>query len=54
MKVKYKRPETDQQYNQRRHKETEELDRILDKIKASGYSSLSSDEKKQLFDASKK
>ncbi len=54
MKVKYKRPETDYEYNQRKHQETENLDRILDKIKMSGYSSLSKDEKKQLFDASKK
>ncbi|NDV96195.1 rhomboid family intramembrane serine protease [Dysgonomonas sp. 521] len=54
MKVKYKKTETDYQYNQRRHKETEEIDRILDKIKASGYSSLSTEEKKRLFDASKK
>lgn len=54
MKVKYKKTETDHQYNQRRHNETEEIDRILDKIKASGYSSLSAEEKKRLFDASKK
>ena len=30
------------------------IDAILDKLKRSGYGSLSADEKKQLFDASKK
>lgn len=54
MKVKYKRNETDYEYNQRKHNDMEEIDRILDKIKASGYSSLTSDEKKRLFDAGKK
>ncbi|MBD8387972.1 rhomboid family intramembrane serine protease [Dysgonomonas sp. BGC7] len=54
MKVKYKKRETDYEYNQRTKSESEEIDRILDKIKASGYTSLSSDEKKRLFDASKK
>ena len=54
MKVKYKKREEDYQYNERRKNETEDIDRILDKIKASGYSSLSSEEKKRLFDASKK
>lgn len=54
MKVKYKKREDDYQYNERRKNETEDIDRILDKIKASGYNSLSSDEKKRLFDASKK
>ena len=54
MKVKHRQAETDYEYNSRRNKESEEIDRILDKIKSSGYSSLSSNEKKQLFDASKK
>lgn len=54
MKVKYKKTETDYEYNQRRHQEAEDIDRILDKIKASGYSSLNSEEKKRLFDASRK
>ncbi len=54
MKVKYKKRETGYEYNQRTKSESEEIDRILDKIKASGYTSLSSDEKKRLFDASKK
>ncbi|MBK5719369.1 rhomboid family intramembrane serine protease [Dysgonomonas sp. Marseille-P4677] len=54
MKVKYNRTETDYEYNQRKRNESEEIDRILDKIKASGYTSLNTEEKKRLFDASKK
>lgn len=54
MKVKYKTREKDYDYNQRRNNDSVEIDRILDKIKASGYGSLSTDEKKRLFDASKK
>lgn len=54
MKVKYTNQETDWEYNNRRHNEQDEIDAILDKLKQSGYSNLSSDEKKKLFDASKK
>lgn len=54
MKVTYKRPETDYEYNARKQREAADLDAILDKLKRSGYQSLTSDEKKQLFDASKK
>ena len=54
MKVTYTRPETDYDYNARKQRENAEIDAILDKLKRSGYQSLSSDEKKQLFDASKK
>lgn len=54
MKVTYKRQETDADYNMRKHEETETLDEILDKLKRSGYQSLSAEEKKTLFDASKK
>ncbi|MDR1091804.1 MAG: rhomboid family intramembrane serine protease [Prevotella sp.] len=54
MKVKYKKREADYDFNQRKHNDTEEIDRILDKIKSSGYSSLNAEEKKRLFDASKK
>lgn len=46
--------EKDYEYNQGKHNETEEIDRILDKIKKSGYSSLNNEEKKRLFDASNK
>lgn len=54
MRVTYKRPETDYDYNARKNRENADLDVILDKLKRSGYNSLSADEKKQLFDASKK
>lgn len=54
MKVKHKRAETDYEYNQRKTNDSEEIDRILDKIKASGYTSLNAAEKKRLFDASNK
>lgn len=59
MKVTYKnrsnqtQRETDAEYNVRKKKEEDEIDRILDKLKKSGYESLSSDEKKSLFNAGK-
>ncbi|MCD8176430.1 MAG: rhomboid family intramembrane serine protease [Tannerellaceae bacterium] len=54
MRVTYKKRETDYEYNARRHKENADLDAILDKVKRSGYSSLTAEEKRSLFDASKK
>ncbi|MCE5205594.1 MAG: rhomboid family intramembrane serine protease [Porphyromonadaceae bacterium] len=54
MRVEHARSETDWDYNKRKHSEQEEIDAILDKLKQSGYSNLSADEKKKLFDASKK
>lgn len=54
MKVTYKRAETDYEYNARKNRQSADLDAILDKLKRSGYESLSADEKRQLFDASKK
>ena len=54
MKVTHRRAETDRDYNARKHQEQEVIDVILDKLKRSGYESLSDNEKKQLFDASKK
>ena len=53
MKVTYKRAETDYEYNARKRQEEADLDEILDKLKRSGYQSLSAEEKKRLFDASK-
>lgn len=44
----------DYDYNARKKQQSEEIDRILDKLKQSGYSSLTNEEKKRLFDASKK
>lgn len=51
MKVKYgqTRTETDHDYNARKASEQAEIDRILDKIAASGYESLSKKEKEMLF-----
>ena len=54
MKVTHSRNESDWEYNERKHSEQKEIDAILDKLKRTGYSGLSSDEKKKLFDASKK
>lgn len=56
MRVTYRRGETgesDQDYNYRKNKERENIDLILEKLKRSGYESLSNEEKKKLFDASK-
>ena len=41
------RRESDMDYNARKHREMEEIDHILDKIKQSGYSALSDAEKKK-------
>jgi hypothetical protein len=54
MKVQFRRPETDQEYNARKQAENKEIDRILEKIKYSGYNSLTDEEKKKLFDAGRK
>ncbi len=43
----------DYEYNANKKAAATEIDRILEKIKKGGYSSLSEDEKKRLFDASK-
>lgn len=56
MKVHYNtaRRETDAEYNMHKKQRDDEIDRILDKLKKSGYESLSTEEKKRLFDASKR
>jgi membrane associated rhomboid family serine protease len=54
MKVTYRRTETNYEYNARVNAKAAEIDAILDKLKQSGYSSLTSEEKKKLFEASKK
>ncbi len=54
MKVHYGDKAKDYDYNARKKRQNEEIDRILDKLKKSGYNSLTTDEKKSLFDASKK
>ncbi len=47
------RRETDQEYNARKRKNQEEIDAILDKIRKSGYDSLTKEEKQKLFDQSR-
>ena len=54
MKVHYGERNTDYQYNARKKEDQEEIDRILDKVRKSGYESLTVDEKKKLFEASNK
>ena len=59
-KENYSQPETKRQresddaYLRRKQEESRIIDEILDKLKRSGYESLSSDEKKQLFNASRR
>ena len=47
------RQESDWEYNARKKANQDEIDRILDKIRTSGYDSLTKEEKKKLFDSSK-
>ncbi len=47
------RPENDMEYNARKKAEQDEIDKILEKIAQSGYSSLSKSEKEKLFNQSK-
>lgn len=54
MEVHYGDKAKDYDYNARKRQQSEEVDRILDKLKKSGYASLTTEEKKRLFDASKK
>ena len=44
--------EADREFNARKRQNQEEIDAILDKIRKSGYDSLTKEEKKKLFDAS--
>ena len=48
----YSRPEDDMEYNARKKARQEKIDKILDKIRVSGYDSLSKEEKRRLFEAS--
>lgn len=55
MRVRYGNArQQDYDYNARRRAQSAEIDRILDKLKKSGYESLTAEEKKTLFDASKR
>ena len=42
----------DYEYNATRKQQADDIDRILEKIKKSGYGGLTTEEKKKLFDAS--
>lgn len=54
MKVVYKsKRKEDYSYNAKKKATNEEIDKILDKIKESGYHNLTAKEKQKLFDASK-
>lgn len=51
MKITYdKRTVSDAEWNEKKKKENSQIDLILDKIKKSGYESLTAEEKKKLFD----
>ncbi len=50
----YNNRNTDYDYNAQKNEEHAEIDRILEKIKKSGYNCLTDEEKKKLFDASNK
>jgi membrane associated rhomboid family serine protease len=54
IRVTHRKTSTDMDYNRRKVDEQKEVDRILDKIAKSGYSSLSASEKEILFRQSKK
>jgi len=54
IKVTYKKPKTDFEYNAEKAKKQEEIDRILDKIAKAGYESLSKQEKEILFNLGNK
>lgn len=53
LKVAHSRPLTDHEFNTRRKVRQDEVDAILDKIKKTGYDSLSAAERDLLFKASK-
>jgi hypothetical protein len=54
MKVTYKKPMTDYDYNQAKADYTEQINKILEKISKGGYDSLSKEEKEILFKESQK
>jgi len=54
MKVTYKRPANDIEYNKQKISEQKEVDQILDKISKGGYDNLSAREKEVLFKMSGK
>ncbi len=53
MKVTYRKPVSDFDYNKQKANDQKEIDRILDKIAKGGYDSLTKQEKEYLFHSSK-
>jgi hypothetical protein len=53
LKVVFKRPLTDEQFQDQKKNREQQINRILDKISKSGYDSLTREEKDTLFKASK-
>ena len=49
MKVDYRKPTDDYEYNKQKADQQKEVDRILDKISKGGYSTLTEEEKQTLF-----
>jgi len=49
VKVSYKRPANEIEYNQQKNQEKEQMNQILEKISKSGYDSLTKEEKEFLF-----
>lgn len=54
MSVHYSKKQKDYEYNAQKKVQSDEIDRILDKLKKTGYENLTTEEKKSLFDASKR
>lgn len=54
LKVEYRKPHTDYEYNRQKARRQQQIDEILDKISKSGYDSLSKEEKEILFKVSNK
>lgn len=54
LKVSYKKENIDWAYNDKKNQDLAEIDSILEKIKRSGYNSLTKEEKHKLFDAGNK
>lgn len=54
MKIYKGKRQQDYDYNTQKRQDSAEVDRILEKLKKSGYASLTEEEKKSLFDASKR
>ncbi len=54
MKVHYNEQQKNYDFNAQKKEREAELDRILDKVRKSGYTNLTEEEKRRLFDASKR